>query len=127
MQLGKVARAQLVLQQLHQTLDPDSPELTSCHNTFLATLLEKAKEERAHVKTFFMWFEERTKAKWNVKPDADTIALLLKCSLLVKEERDAQIYIRNYVKLANQQNIPMKDVFDRAIFAPEDIKYIAMV
>lgn len=126
-QAGQLARAQLVLQQLHNTLDPSSHYLTICHNNFLNGLLQKAQENREHVRTFFMWYEERMKGKYSVAPNAETISLLLKASLLVASEEVGLVYLRNYVDLARRLNIPMNDVFPKTIFSPEEVKYITKV
>ncbi|KAF8421296.1 hypothetical protein EV426DRAFT_637859 [Tirmania nivea] len=123
-QAGQLARAQLVLQQLHNTLDQDARELTACHNAFLGGLLEKAQENTEHVRAFFMWYEERMKGKYQVAPDAETVALLLKASLLVLSESIGLVYLKNYVDLAMRSDIPINEVFSRPIFTPEEVKYI---
>ncbi|RPB25620.1 DNA/RNA polymerase [Terfezia boudieri ATCC MYA-4762] len=124
-QAGQLARAQLVLQQLHKTLDRDARELTICHNAFLNGLFEKAQENKEHIRAFFMWYEERMKGKYQVAPDAETVALLLKASLLVPSESIGQVYLKNYVNLATRSDIPINEVFSRPIFTPEEVKYIA--
>ena len=126
-QAGQLARAQLVLQQLHNTLDQDARELTACHNAFLNGLFEKAQENKEHVRAFFMWYEERMKGRYQVAPDAETVALLLKASLLVPSESIGQIYLKNYVVLAKASYIPISEVFSRPIFTPEEVKYITKV
>ena len=126
-QAGQLARAQLVLQQLHNTLEPDAHELISCHNAFLGGLLQKAQEDKEHVRMFFMWYEERMKGKYRVTPDAETISMLLKASLLVESEKIGVIYLKNYANLAQRFKIPINEVFAKPIFVPEEVKYIAKV
>lgn len=126
-QAGQLARAQLVLQQLHNTLDPNARELTGCHNAFLGRLFEKAKENKDHVSAFFMWYEERMKGKYQVAPDAETIALLLKASLLVHTESIGIVYLKNYINLAMSSDILINEVFSKSIFTPEEVKYIIKV
>jgi len=126
-QAGQFARAQLVLQQLHNTLDPDARELTTCHNAFLNGLFEKAQENKDHVRAFFMWYEERMQGKYQVAPDAETIALLLKASLLLSSEAIGKVYLSNYVDTARKSDIPINEVFSRPIFTPEEVKYITTV
>ncbi|KAI5785512.1 hypothetical protein DFH27DRAFT_575857 [Peziza echinospora] len=123
-QADKLARAQLVLQQLHSTLDPDAPELTTCHNAFLHALLKKARDDRPHVQAFFMWYEERMKGKYGVAANSDTVSLLLKGSLLLQDEKIGKAYLKNYYKLATDLKIPPADLFEKDVFTKEDVKYI---
>lgn len=97
---GRLQRAQLVLEGLHKAPDATPSELTAAHNAFLDALLEKALADKDQVRLFFMWYEERMKAKWNVPVNADTIALLFKGSLLVAEEATGLIYLKHYYRLA---------------------------
>ncbi|KAF8463534.1 hypothetical protein BDZ91DRAFT_764650 [Kalaharituber pfeilii] len=124
-QAGQLARGQLILKQIHTMLEPDDPELTSCHNTFLNSLLQKAQEDKQHLKLFFMWYEERMRAKYQVAPNAETISLLLKGSLLQPDEAVGQVYLRNYVKTAHNSEIPISEVLAKPVFEPAEVKYIA--
>lgn len=126
-QAGQLGRAQLVLQQLHDMIDRGAPELIACHNAFLNGLLQKAEEKPKHVQMFFMWYEERMKGKYEVTPNADTIALLLKASMLVESEDIGVVYLRNFMEVATSFNIPPSEILARPLFTPQEVKYITKV
>ena len=126
-QAGQLARAQLVLQQLHNMMDRGVPELIGCHNAFLDGLLQKAEEDPKHVQMFFMWYEERMKGRYEVAPNAETIALLLKASLLVESEDIGVVYLRNFMEVAASFAIPPDKILAKTVFTPQEVKYIAKV
>lgn len=126
-QAGLLARAQIVLQQLHGMIGQGDPELTTCYNAFLNGLLQRAEENPKHVQMFFMWYEERMKGKYEVAPNAETIALLLKASLLVASEDIGVVYLRNFMEAAASSTIHPSEIFAKPMFTPEEVKYIVKV
>lgn len=124
---GMLARAQLMLLQLHQLLDKDAPELVSSHNCFLDALLNKVDTDSSHLKLFFMWYEERMKGKYNIKADVETYALLLKGSLRLPNEDIGKQYLKHYMGEAKRAEVSTDGLLSNGILTRDEATYVAKV
>lgn len=122
---GHLVRAHLMLCQMSSILDKDSPVLINAHNLFLEALLKKASKP-ADLKVFFMWYEDKMKAQFNIAGDAKTFALLLKASLMC-EPKDGQVYIEEYVNIWRATDHGIGDVLVLPVLTDEEVVKIAKV
>ena len=111
--VGRIARAQLILNTITNLLDRDSLLLVGAHNTFLRALLQRALAEKSQdsLRVFFAWYEDTMKRDLEIVGDATTIALLLEGSLAVKEAVLSNRYIRQWVNHWKDRGMAIKDVF----------------
>jgi len=121
--VGRIARAQLILNMITHILDRDSPLLIGAHNTFLRALLQRALAENNQdsLRVFFAWYEDTMKRDLEILGDAMTYALLLEGSLAVKEPQVSKRYIRKYVNHWKDRGVSIKDVFAQPVLTDEQV------
>lgn len=127
--VGRIARAQLMLNMITSLLDSASPLLIGAHNTFLRALLNRALADRSQdsLRVFFTWYEDTMKRELNITGDAMTTALLLEGSFAVAEENHGARLVQAYVNYWKEQGRDIKDVFESSIVSEEHIVRICKV
>ncbi|KAI5849215.1 hypothetical protein BZA05DRAFT_402593 [Tricharina praecox] len=125
--VGRIARAQLILNMITNVLDRDSPLMVGAQNTFLRALLQRALAENNQdsLRVFFAWYEDTMKRDLEILGDSSTYALLLEGSLAVKERTLSQRYIRQYVNHWKERGMAIKDVFAQPILTDEQVIAVA--
>lgn len=122
---GHLVRAHLMLSQMSSILGKDSPILVNAHNVFLQALLDRANSPQ-ELKVFFMWYEDKMKAQFNIAGNATTFALLLKASLKY-EPLEGQRYLDQYVGVWKQSGHGIGDVLVLPVLTDDEVIKIAKV
>jgi DNA-directed RNA polymerase len=127
--VGRIARAQLMLNAITSMLDRSSPLLAGAHNTFLKALLQRALvgSNQDSLRVFFTWYEDTMRRELGITGDATTMALLLQGSLAVKETGLRDRYVRRYIEQWKEQGREIKDVFALSIMADDQVVEVCQV
>ncbi|PWW76425.1 DNA/RNA polymerase [Tuber magnatum] len=130
--VGMVARAQLILEQITKKSieEGDTTVLVEAHNAFLKTLLDQYSSERGNLrelKVFFMWFENKMRAEYIIKGDATTFALLLKASLKIAVQDARKKYLDEYISLWKHGGGKIADVLQSRMLSNEEVLDIAKI
>jgi DNA-directed RNA polymerase len=127
--VGRIARAQLMLNTITTLLDHTSPLLVGAHNTFLKALLNRALAEsnQDSLRVFFTWYEDTMKRELNIFGDATTMALLMEGSFAVTEKRHGNRYVQQYFSQWKEQGRDINDVFALSILSNEHVIAVAQV
>lgn len=127
--VGRIARAQLMLNAITSMLDNSSPLLMNAHNTFLKALLQRALvgSNQDSLRVFFTWYEDTMKRELGMLGDPTTTALLLRGSLAVGEAALRDRYVRKYVDQWKGHGREVKDVFALELMTDEQVVEVSQL
>lgn len=124
---GHLVRANLMLSQM--SLVPDyknSLILVNAHNLFLEALFNRAAKPQ-DLKVFFMWYEDKMRAEFNIAGNASTFAWLFKASLRYDIPHDGHLYLKRYVEQWRLTDNGIGDVLVLPILTNDEVVKIAKV
>ncbi|KAF8537956.1 hypothetical protein BDD12DRAFT_743411 [Trichophaea hybrida] len=127
--VGRIARAQLMLNTITNLLDITSTLLVGAHNTFLKALLNRALAENSQdsLRVFFTWYEDTMKRELNISGDATTMGLLMEGCFAVAEKRHGTRYIQRYFNYWKEQGRDINEVFALSILSDEHVIAVAKI
>lgn len=127
--VGRIARAQLMLNEITRLLADHTGLLVTAHNAFLKALLKRAQAEKTedNIRVLFSWYEDTMVRKFDISPDATTMALLFSASLQLSAHLVGERYIKRWASEWEESGHKVKEILDVDVLTPEESIRVARV
>ena len=128
--VGRITRAQLVLNNMSKMLSDQKGLLLTAHNSYLRALLKRAESdgEQEDLRVFFAWHDDVMVKELELPADATTMCLLLKGSLLLDMPVQVSRNIKKYVAAwMEKPEKSVNDMFKLGVLTPKEVVAVAKV
>lgn len=127
--VGRIARAQMMLNEITRILVKHSGLLVTAHNSFLLALLKRAQVENTedNIRALFSWYEDTMVRKFNINADATTMAILFAASLRLDEQLVGQRHIQKWAEEWKGAGNDPKTILEVGVLEPHDAVKVSRV
>jgi DNA-directed RNA polymerase len=106
LRVGRISRAETIIQRLAQASPPDSPEVVHAHTAYLEELLRHLAAADSDMRPSFQlkmqkWFEVEVYRN-NVQPDEKILVVMIRAAIRGLQGSQRDRAIRRYVEMAGQ-------------------------
>ncbi|TGZ84706.1 DNA/RNA polymerase [Ascodesmis nigricans] len=127
--VGRVARAQLMLNEITRLLSDHTGLLVNAHNSFLRALLKRAQAEKSedNVRALFSWYEDTMVRKFGISPDATTMALLFSASLQMSAHLVGERHIKRWAAEWEERGHKVTEIIEIDALPAEEAIRVARI
>ncbi|GAB7361731.1 hypothetical protein MBLNU230_g1778t1 [Neophaeotheca triangularis] len=113
LRVGRLERAEAIIQRLADQCSPDSPEIVHAHNAFLgeslrtlATHPDGSEEARDVFAQMSRWFDSEVRGK-TVEPDTNMLVVMIRGAIRALDGKPRDQIVRRFVEIARERDPEM--------------------